>query len=358
MKMKPMKENTDVKKNTNMKMNTNMNTKMNICEQIKQIAPYTVVKGPYKIWLDKNENPFDIPLPIKEELCEELKKIPFNRYPSGIPDSLREKIAHTLQMEKENIMLSSGSDELISCLLKLLEGETVIISSPTFGMYKVFAALEGLHLFDVPLDGNFHLQNVEDFAENARAIFVCSPNNPTGNTQKREKIMRILDTGAPVILDEAYIEFAKESCSDLIWEYDNLVILRTFSKACGLAGVRVGYAVAQKEVCTYIKRIQSPFSVNVLSAKAAEIMLDHYDVVEQNIKFVIKERERIKREFSQTFPSEANFLLIDADAYEFLLGKGIVVRKLGGSLEGMIRVTVGKREENSQFISALKEFLE
>lgn len=341
-----------------MKMNTDMDIKMNIREQIKRIAPYTVVEGPYTIWLDKNENPFDIPLSIKEELCEELKRIPFNRYPSVMADSLREKIAHTLQVEKENIVLSSGADELISCVLKLLEGETVIISSPTFGMYRVFAALEGLPLLDVPLDKNFRLQKVENFAENVRAIFVCSPNNPTGNIQEREKIIHILDTGAPVILDEAYIEFAEESCIDLVWEYDNLVILRTFSKACGLAGVRVGYAVAQKEVCTYVKRIQCPFNLNILSAKAAEIMLDHYEVVEQNIEFVIKERGRIKREFRQAFPSEANFLLIDANAYEFLLRKGIVVKQLGGSLKGMIRVTVGRKEENDQFISALKEFLE
>jgi len=330
-----------------------------VSEVVKSFKPYKVLEGDYKIWLDKNENPFDIPTEIKEEILEELKNIPFNRYPHITADPLREKIAEFLGFEKGNIIVGNGSDELISLILKLFEGDHIVISSPTFGMYDFFAKLEGIDLVDVPLDERFKLQNVEDYAENAKAIFICSPNNPTGNTQEREEIISILETGAPVVLDEAYIEFAEGSNVDLVNEYDNLIVLRTFSKAFGLAGVRVGYAVTSKEIIDYLNRIKPPFALNSLSMRIAELTLDHYDLVKQNINYIIKERDRIYKEFKgYVYPSEANFLLMKLNAYEFLVEKGIVVRNLSGRLSNHIRVTIGKREENDELIKALYEFLE
>ncbi len=332
---------------------------MRIREMVKSFKPYRVLEGNYRIWLDKNENPFDLPPEIKEEIMEELRKTPFNRYPHITADPLREKIAEFLGFEKENVIVGNGSDELISLILKLFEGKHIIVSSPSFRMYNFFAKLEGTDLVDVPLDEHFNLQNVEDYAENAKAIFICSPNNPTGNMQKREKIISVLESGVPVILDEAYIEFAKKSNVDLVNEYDNLIVLRTFSKAFGLAGIRVGYAVASEEIIDYLHRIKAPFGLNSLSMKTAELMLDHYDLVKQNINYIIKERERIYKEFrGYAYPSEANFLLLRLDAYEFLLEKGIVVRKLSGRLDGHIRVTIGKKEENDELIGALNEFIE
>lgn len=332
---------------------------MKVSEITKEFKPYSVLEGDYKIWLDKNENPFDIPAEIKEEILEELKNVPFNRYPHITADPLRERIAEFLGFEKENVIVGNGSDELISLILKLFEGDHIVISSPTFGMYDFFAKLEGINLVDVPLDESFKLQNVEDYAENAKTIFICSPNNPTGNTQEREKIISVLETGAPVVLDEAYIEFAESSNVDLVSEYDNLIVLRTFSKAFGLAGIRVGYAVASKEIIDYLHRIKTPFALNSLSMKIAELMLDHYDLIRRNINYIIKERERIYKEFKDyAYPSEANFLLMHLNAYEFLLDRGIVVRKLSGRLDGHIRITIGKKEENNELIKVLNEFLE
>lgn len=332
---------------------------MRIKEFVKTFRPYKVLEGNYRIWLDKNENPFDLPLEIKEEIFEELKRVPFNRYPHITADPLRKRIAEFLGIDKENIIVGNGSDELISLILKLFDGEHLVISSPTFGMYCFFAKFEGINLIDVPMDENFRLQNVEEYAENARALFICSPNNPTGNTQDREKIISVLETGAPVVLDEAYVEFAKGSNVDLISEYDNLIVLRTFSKAFGLAGVRVGYAVGSEETIDHLHRIKPPFTLDSISMKIAGLMLDHYDLVKRNIDYIIKERERIYRKFKDyAYPSEANFILMKLNAYEFLLEKGIVVRKLGGRLTGHIRVTVGKREENDELIAALKEFVE
>ncbi|ACJ16374.1 Hypothetical histidinol-phosphate aminotransferase [Thermococcus onnurineus NA1] len=332
---------------------------MRIRPLVKSFQPYKVLEGDYRIWLDKNENPFDLSPEIKEEIFEELKRVPFNRYPHITADPLRERIAEFLGIDKENIIVGNGSDELISLILKLFDGDHIVISSPTFGMYGFFAKFEGINLIDVPLDENFRLQNVEEYAENARALFICSPNNPTGNTQDREKIISVLETGAPVVLDEAYVEFAKGSNVDLISEYDNLIVLRTFSKAFGLAGVRVGYAVGSEEIIDHLHRIKPPFTLDSISMKIAGLMLDHYDLVKRNIDYIIKERERIYRKFKDyAYPSEANFILMKLNAYEFLLEKGIVVRKLGGRLTGHIRVTVGKREENDELIGALKEFME
>ncbi|WP_297417476.1 histidinol-phosphate transaminase [Thermococcus sp.] len=311
-----------------------------------------------RICLDKNESPFDLPHGLKKELFEKLSKIPLNRYPPGYPTELEGKIAGYLNLSPENVIVANGSDELIGLILKVFEGDHIVISSPTFGMYDFFAALEGIKVIDVPLGEGFELGDVERFADGARAIFICSPNNPTGNTHPKKRIIEVLETGAPVILDEAYAEFAKESNIDLVKDYDNLIILRTFSKAFGLAGARLGYAVASEETMDYLRRVLPPFSVNSLSLKAGEFMFEHLDYVGHVIRYIIEERERLYREFKDyTYPSEANFLLMKLDAHDFLLKRGIVVKKLGGRLKGHIRVTVGRKEENDELISALREFI-
>lgn len=312
-----------------------------------------------KIRLDRNENLFDLPHGLKRELFSELSRIPLNRYPPAFPTEVEEKIAETIGLSGENVLLANGSDELVGLALKLFEGDHVVISSPTFGIYSFFAAVEGLKVEDVPLGENFELGNVEAHAQNARAIFICSPNNPTGNVQPRKRIIEVLETGAPVILDEAYAEFSRESNLDLVNDYDNLIVLRTFSKAFGLAGARLGYAVASEETMEHLRKLRPPFSVNSLSLTIASFMLDHLDYVRKIIRYIVSERERLYRALRPyAYPSEANFLLISLDAHEFLLERGIVVKKLSGRLKGHIRVTVGKREENDALLKALDEFVE
>ncbi|NJF24629.1 histidinol-phosphate transaminase [Thermococcus sp. Bubb.Bath] len=316
-------------------------------------------KVPARVRLDRNENPFDLPPGLKKELMGELSKIPLNRYPPAYPKELEEKIAEFHGLEPENVMVANGSDELIGLILKVFDGDHILISSPTFGMYGFFATLEGIETVDVPLEEDFRLGDIEAFSENARVIFICSPNNPTGNVQPRKRIIEVLETGVPVVLDEAYAEFAGESNTDLVKDYDNLIVLRTFSKAFGLAGARIGYAVASEETMDYLRRVLPPFSVSSLSLRAAEFMLGHTDYVNHVIRYIIDERERLYREFKEyAYPSRANFLLMRLDAHDFLLERGIAVLKLSGRLEGHIRVTVGKKEENDALIENLKEFIE
>jgi len=312
-----------------------------------------------KIRLDRNENPFDLPHGLKRELFSELFKIPLNRYPPAFPADIEAKIAGNLGLSPENILLANGSDELIGLTLKLFEGDHVVVSPPTFGMYPFFAAVEGLKVVSVPLDENFELGDIEAHADGARAVFICSPNNPTGNVQPRERIIEVLETGAPVVLDEAYVEFSRGSNADLVNDYDNLVVLRTFSKAFGLAGLRVGYAVASEDTMRQLRKLMPPFSVNSLSLRAVDYMLDHLDYVRKIIRYIVMERERLYGSLRpHAYPSEANFLLVKLDAYEFLLERGIAVKKLSGRLKGHVRITVGRKEENDALLEALEEFLE
>ncbi len=326
---------------------------------VEKFKSYTTVKGSYGIWLNKNENPFDLPPEFKWKVLKELEKIPFNRYPHITADPLREKLAVFLGVNIDNVVVGNGSDDLIPYIIKIFDGDHIVISSPTFEMYSFYAALEGIEVVDVPLDERFNLGNIEDHVEGARVVFICSPNSPTGNVHSREKIISILETGVPVVLDEAYVEFCGSSNMDLLQRFNNLIILRTLSKAFGLAGIRVGYAVASEEIINRILRIKSPFSMNALSMKIAEMMLENYEIVEDRVRFIVAERERLWKRFADVaFPSEANFLLFRADAYEFLLNRGIVVRQLSGRLKGMIRVTIGSKEENDEFIRAFEEYLD
>ncbi|ASJ16243.1 histidinol-phosphate aminotransferase [Thermococcus chitonophagus] len=332
---------------------------MKIRKEVLEFRPYRVLEGNYKIWLDKNENPFDLPLWLKEEIFWKLRGLHFNRYPHITSMPLREALAEFLGLDSSNIAVGNGSDELINYLVRMFEGKYIVTTPPTFGMYSFYSKLYGIPIVEVPLDENFRIRGDEiaEKAKDALAVFIASPNNPTGNLQPEEEILKVLETGAPVVLDEAYVEFAGKSMLDYVGDYPNLIILRTFSKAFGLASIRAGYMIADSSVVDALYRIKSPFSVSSVTMAIAQTLLEHYEVVEERVKFIMKERERMYEELMPyAYPSDANFLLVKLDAYNYLLDRGIVVRKLSGRLQGHIRITVGKREENDEVIKALKEF--
>ncbi|NJE04765.1 histidinol-phosphate transaminase [Thermococcus sp. M36] len=334
---------------------------MRIKGEVLEFPSYRVVEGDYRIRLDKNESPYDLPDRVKEEIFEELRGLSFNRYPDIVSMPAREAIADFYDVSPENIAVGNGGDELIGYLVRLFEGKYVVVTPPTFGMYSFYAKLEGIPIVEVPLREDFTIDGdaIADKAKNARAVFIASPNNPTGNLQPEEEIIKVLDTGTAVVLDEAYAEFAGKSLWRLIEEYPNLIVLRTFSKAFSLAGVRAGYLLADGEIVDALYHIKSPFSVGIMTMAAVKVVLRHYDLVERRVAEIIEERERIRRVFREfTYPSDANFLLMRLNAYEFLLEKGIVVRKLSGRLDGHIRVTVGRKWENRELVEALREYLE
>lgn len=333
---------------------------MKFRKEIEEFGEYEPKSGGAKIRMDKNKCPFPLPESLKSELSRRLRDVDLNRYPHVNADPLREKIARSIGFRKENVLVGNGSNELIPYLFKLFPGEKIITNPPTFPMYRFYGSQEGLKVKKIPLKKDFSL-SLEDIKRNldrTRALVICSPNNPTGNLQPREDILELLETGVPMILDEAYHEFSPTSNLDLINDYDNLIVLRTFSKACGLAGARVGYAASSPKVIKNLLKIKSPYNVNKLSKEAAEIILDNFGLIRDRIEKIKKERKRIKDTFPEIcFPSNTNFLLMEVDARDRLLEDGIAVRGFRGKLEEFIRVTVGRKEENEEFINSLKDYL-
>lgn len=309
------------------------------------------------IYLDKNENPFDVPDNVKYEFMEYIKKAGLNRYPEkGLP-SLLEKIGDFSGFNGENIIVGNGSDELLNIIINHAKGN-ILVNTPTFEMYNFYANNYGYNTINVPLKDDFSLDTEKIFSEkDVKLIIICSPNNPTGNLIDKEQIEQILDLRIPTIIDNAYYEFSGEDYTDLLNNYDNLIILRTFSKAFSMAGLRIGYGIANKNVISNFKKLQAPFYMNVLSAKLAEIMMDNYSTVQEHVKYIINERERFYNAIKDiSYDSKANFLLLKKDLYSYMEKHDIMIRKLP-SMKGYSRITIGKKEENDLAINIIKEYI-
>ncbi len=310
-----------------------------------------------EIYLDKNENPFNVPEKIKKEFISYAKDADFNRYPEkGLPSLIKKLAGHT-GFSSENIIAANGSDELLDILIKHANGD-IIISSPTFEMYSFYARNYGHKAIDVPLRTDFSLDTNGILAhKDAKLVVICSPNNPTGNLIDRENIKKVLDSGVITILDNAYYEFSGEDYTDLISKYRNLIILRTFSKAFSLAGMRIGYGIADSSFISELKKLQAPFYMNILSSKMAEIMIDNYSLIVEKIKYIVKERERVYSEIKDIAePSSANFLLLKKDLYNYMEENGIHIRKLP-LVKDRSRLTIGTKDENDRAIEAIQRYL-
>ncbi|WP_337860408.1 histidinol-phosphate transaminase [Ferroplasma sp.] len=309
------------------------------------------------IYLDKNENPFNIPEKIRKEFIKYIKEANFNRYPEkGLPELLN-KLAGLTGFSSENLIAANGSDELLDMLIEHADGD-IIISSPTFEMYSFYARNYGHRAIDIPLRPDFSI-NADEILKHkeAKLIVICSPNNPTGNLIDRSSMEKILDSGIATLLDNAYYEFSGEDYTDLLAKYKNLIILRTFSKAYSLAGMRIGYGIGNVEFISELRKLQAPFYMNILSAKIAEIMVDNYGLIGENIKYIVKERDRVYNEIKEmAYPSSANFLLLKKDLYAYMEERGIHIRKLP-LLKDKSRITIGTEKENNRVIDAIKEYV-
>ena len=334
---------------------------MKIRKAVKNFEPYDPGAREAEIRMDKNESPFPLPGKLKRKVMTELEKLTINRYPQSSGDNLRERLAEFHGIARENIVVGSGSDQLISFSTGLFAGRHAVITPPTFSMYRFYSEFNGLNVVQVPLGKNFELklEEVKEKLSDAAVVFLCSPNNPTGNTFSRTKILDILETGVPLILDEAYGEFADESNLDLIEEFENLIVLRTFSKAFGLAGARVGYAVGASSTMEYLLRIKPPYNLNSFSQRIAELLLDNYELIRERVSLLVAERDKLYRRFeAYAYPSQGNFLLMDLDAADYLLERGISVRSFRGRLSDKIRVTIASRQENEKFSRHLSDYIE
>jgi histidinol-phosphate aminotransferase len=313
------------------------------------------------VFLDANENPFNGP---------------YNRYPDPLQESLKERLSEVKNVPAENIFLGNGSDEAIDLVYRCFcepKKDNVVAICPTYGMYEVCANINDVEYRNVMLDENYQITAEKLLAAcdaNTKAIWICSPNNPTGNDINNEEIEKVIEGfDGIVIVDEAYIDFSKQKSFKQYVSNDNynVIVLQTMSKAWGSAAIRLGMAFAKKEIIAIFNKVKYPYNVNLLTQEQAMKRLKDTQPVEQWINILLQERGRTMEAFGELpicekiYPTDANFFLAkvkDAQkTYDYLVDKGIIVRnRTRVSLcNNCLRVTIGTREENNELLGALRD---
>ncbi|HLR00346.1 MAG TPA: histidinol-phosphate transaminase [Sphingobacterium sp.] len=338
---------------------------------IRRLQPYSSARnefsGDASVMLDANENAFGSPVIGN-----------YNRYPDPLQNKLKEKLADIKGVPKDYIFLGNGSDEAIDLLFRIFcqPGiDNVVLVPPTYGMYEVSAQINDVYCKKVPLTADYQL-NLDEIAasidQNTKMIFICSPNNPTGNSIKAQDIETILvNFDGIVVVDEAYINFSKQrSFTYTLPEFPNLVILQTLSKAWGLAALRLGLAFANKGIINLMNRVKPPYNINQATQEMVMKALDGVEQVNQWIQEVVKERESITQELEniaqvkKVYPSDANFILAKfekaKELFIHLKKKGVIVRDRSNQAlcEQGLRITIGAPEENALLLREIKNFYE
>lgn len=334
-------------------------------ENIQKLAPYSCARnefdGEAKVLLDANENPFNSP---------------YNRYPDPLQRELKSKISKIKGVPVDNIFLGNGSDEAIDLCFRVFCNpgkDNVVAIEPTYGMYRVAADINDVEYRPVLLDENFSLNAdklLQSADERTKLIFICSPNNPSGNSLSPEEIKKVLDGfNGIVVIDEAYSDFTKQpQFRNKLSEYPNAIVLNTFSKAWGCAGIRLGMAFASKEIISYFNKVKYPYNINILTLQEADKMLSGRYEVDKWVSIILEERVCLTNAVSilpyceKVYPTDSNFFLAKFDdatkLYNYLVNCGVIVRnrssvKLCGNC---LRITVGSQSENSLLLSAMRKY--
>lgn len=331
-------------------------------KNIRVLAPYSSARDEYSgkegFFLDANENPFGI----------------YNRYPDPYQPALKQKLAEIKNTNPETIFIGNGSDEIIDLAFRVFcepKQDKALTFVPTYGMYEVSANINDVELIKLPLNKNFQIEkkDLEPYFldEFIKLIFICSPNNPTGNLLKTEDIEFILEkfTGI-VIIDEAYIDFCEQpSFITKISKYPNLIIIQTLSKAWGMAGIRLGIGYMNEEILSYYNRVKAPYNISVINQQTAMEALNNEEKFTQEVRAILIEKQRLIQNLSKLkmikkiFPSNANFLLVEVEnageLYGKLIEKKIIIRNRNSVIKNCVRISVGTFEENEELLNALKE---
>ena len=332
---------------------------------IRDLKPYSSARDEFKgeasVYLDANENPYNAP---------------FNRYPDPLQLEVKEEISKIKNVPAENIFLGNGSDEAIDLLFRAFcepRLDNVVAIEPTYGMYKVCSAINDVEYRKVLLDDKFQFTADKILSVTnlyTKIIWLCSPNNPTGNSLNRDEIVSLLSSfDGIVVLDEAYIDFASEkSFSGQLNDYPNLVILQTLSKAWGSAAIRLGMAFASAEIIAVLNKIKYPYNINILTQKQALSALKNADMVKEWVKIILTERAVLIESLQKIslvqhiYPTDANFVLVKVDnanaVYQYLVTKSIIVRNRNtvSLCNDCLRITVGTPEENKNLLEEIKNY--
>ena len=351
-----------------------------IRDAVASMTPYSPPEDPYRlarrlgipvnrvIKLDANENPYGASPKVNEALAEFGS---YHIYPDPDQEHARDVLSSYVGVSPEYLFLGNGSDELIDLLMRavLNPGDEVVDFSPTFGVYAFVAQQYEAPLIDVPRDERFDIDPDAALAaitSKTKITFIASPNNPTGNPASRKLVDRLLDTGVLVVLDEAYAEFYGQSLAPMVAERDNLVLLRTFSKWAGLAGLRLGYAVLPSSISSHMWKLKAPFNINQAAVVAMEASLNDRAWLEQNVQKIKVEQQRMMTllgevDYLTPYPSAANFIIVHADGIsgaeltQYLADNGILVRFYNSvRLRNFVRISVGKPEQTDRLIEVLR----
>ena len=333
---------------------------------IWKLAPYSSARDEYSgkeahVFLDANENPYNAP---------------YNRYPDPLQRELKSQLSKVKGVNAENIFLGNGSDEAIDLAYRIFcepGRDNVVAIAPTYGMYKVCADINDIEYREVMLDEQFQMQADRLLAacdSHTKIIWICSPNNPTGNSLHRDEIVKVIEGFEGIVMvDEAYIDFAQQrSLRQELPTHPNLIILQTMSKAWGSAAIRLGMAFASKDIISIYNKVKYPYNINQLTQQQAREMLNDPYEVDKTVKILLQERTRLMQAFQelpiceQVYPTDANFFLArmtDAQRiYDYLVERGIIVRNRTRVqlCHNCLRITIGTRTENNELLSALRMY--
>ncbi|MBX2876127.1 MAG: histidinol-phosphate transaminase [Saprospiraceae bacterium] len=342
-----------------------MNIETLVRPNIKALSPYSSARSEFKgkaeIFIDANENPFETGL---------------NRYPDPLQWKLKEQISKIKEVPIENIFLGNGSDEVIDLLIRIFcepRVDHILSLPPTYGMYKVSAGIADVTIKEVLLTTDYQPSVAETLAaanEHTKILFLCSPNNPTANDMEPSRVEALLaEFPGIVVIDEAYIDFSQQqSFIHYIEKYPNLIVMQTFSKAWGLAGIRLGMAFANTEIIQYLNKVKPPYNINQLTQSAALEALQDTAKQSEWVGTLLAERDALSKALVQydfvqrVYPSNANFIMAKVDQpkelYQFLVQSGIIVRDRSNVplCEGCLRFTVGRPDENQLLLAALNAY--
>lgn len=336
-----------------------LNIKSLVRKNILELQPYISFRDQNEfenpVFMDANESPFG----------------EYNRYPDSTQKELKKKLAVLKNVSAKQIAVGNGSDELIDLIIKIFcepKKDSIMMMNPSFAMYRFYASINENKTLTLDLDENFQI-NKDMFLkiseeQQPKIFFLCSPNNPTGNSIQDLEFY-IKNFNGIVVVDEAYIEFSEQkSCIELLEKYSNLIVLQTFSKAWGMAGARVGIAYSSDRIIQLVNTVKAPYNVNSLSLNTIMQLINYKNIIEENIKKTLSEISRLKNELlnvecvKRVFPTDANFFLIEFNnaekVYQELLKNEILTSKRSPQIPDCIRINVGKKEENNKLINVLK----
>lgn len=343
-----------------------------IRKEVSQLKGYDLANYPHRIKLSQNESPFDLPAPLKQKAMARLSELSWNRYPSPFCDSLRQKIAEKEGWSADGVVVTGGSNILIQAILIAAAIQRKILTiTPSFSLYGLEGKVFGNKVIEVPLQKDFSFPR-DLFLKSLKKVrppivFLANPNAPTGNLFLEEDLVAILKASKGlVVVDEAYYPFSGFTLRPYLKRFPNLILLRTFSKAFSMGGVRLGYMLSHPQVAAEIRKVILPFTIGILTQAIAEVVLEEDSFVRSLVKEILEERENLYRKLSQikslkVFPSQTNFILFQSprsrEIFQRLVKEGILIRDVSAkNLPHALRVSVGTRSENLEFLGTMQDF--